>query len=311
MLRLLSVLFLALAVATELPAQSRPGRPIVLVVHGRGQTARDTTGLRRDALHALRVGAQSIGGDSLLRDEDVRLVFYADVLAGGTEPLDGVTSSACDAALAGRQETGSVFSLLAMVAGALVDAGAQDGAATPDRDGLKSLTGDLRYLGDQRMRCAAELRLGDALARAHDEGRPVVLVAHSLGALVSWGHLHGRQHLGTPTPIERLVTLGSPLGSPDIRQLIFGEDTAPIALPRAVKSWFNIVNPDDPFAVRLSLGDSVSLPGIVDAVTSRDSGDPHELRSYLRDDATRRAVLGAWCGGFTQSGSPRACASFR
>jgi hypothetical protein len=309
MLRSLSVLFLALAVAIELPAQSPVGRPVVLVVHGRGQTARDTAGLRRDALHALRVGAEGLAGDSLLRGDDVRLVYYADVLAGGGELRDDATSSVCDAALAGKAETGNVFSLLAMVAGALVDAGAKD-EATPERDGLKSLTGDLRYLGDQRMRCAAERRLGDALARAHAEGRPVVLVAHSLGALVSWGHLHSRSGANSLTPIERLVTLGSPLGSPDIRQLIFGEDTAPIALPRAVKSWFNIVNPDDPFAVRLSLGDSVSIPGIVDAVTSRDAGDPHELRSYLRDDATRRAVLGAWCAGFTRNERPKACASF-
>lgn len=310
MLRSLFVLLLLFTGAIEAPAQSRTGRPIVLVVHGRGHTARDTSGLRRDALHALRVGAQGIGGDSLLRDDDVRLVYYADVLAGGAKPLDGATSSACDTALGGQPETGSVFSLLAMVAGALVDAGAKEDA-TSDRDGLKSLTGDLRYLGDQRMRCAAELRLRDALARAHDEGRPVVLVAHSLGALVSWGHLHSRSDgAATLTSIERLVTLGSPLGSPDIRQLIFGEDTAPIALPRAVKSWFNIVNPDDPFSVRLSLGDSVSIPGIVDAVTSRDTGDPHELRSYLRDDATRRAVLGAWCAAFATS-EPKGCDAFR
>lgn len=300
MCRLLAVLLLALVIAPASAAQARNTRPLVLVVHGRGHTVGDTASLRRDALRALQSGARDLGADALLADDDVRLVFYADVLVSASASRSGGTSTACESALVGRSEAGSVFSLFAMLAGALVDAGAND-ESTSDREGLRSLAGDLRYLGDQRMRCAAELRLGAALARARDERRPVVLVAHSLGALVAWGHLHARHARdGQSLPeVQRLITLGSPLGSSDIRQLIFGEDTTGVSLPAAVKSWFNIVNPDDPFAMRLTSPDSHPVQGIVDVSTERGAIDPHDLRTYLDDRTTVRTVLNAWCDAFT------------
>lgn len=311
LLRSLVPIVLSLLSVAVIPARLEAQRPLVLVVHGRGHTARDTATLRRDVLHALRAGAQGITGDSLLRDDDVRLVFYADVLSSRAASVDGAASAACDLSLSGRQETGSIFSLLAMVAGAIVDAGTADDSTT-DTDEFKSITGDLRYLGDQRMRCAAERRLGAALAVARAERRPVVLVAHSLGALVSWGHLQARTApIGDALPgVERLVTLGSPLGSPDIRRLIFGEDTAAITLPTAVKSWVNIMNPDDPFAIRLGLEGADGPSGIVDALTHSGAADPHELRSYLADETAVRAVLGAWCTAF-ERGSEKACAAIR
>src|SRR4051812_44541079 len=80
-------LLLALALAAP-PAGLRlfpveppaPRRPVVIVVHGRGFLKRDSAEFHRDALHALREGAFRATGDSLLESDDIRLVWYADLM---------------------------------------------------------------------------------------------------------------------------------------------------------------------------------------------------------------------------------------
>lgn len=309
-------LLLAVALSGSIipPPMSVTPRPLILVVHGRGHLARDTADLRRATVRALRAGSHVLSGDSLVADSDVRLVWYADVLdARSAFSSDAVATCASTAGGAESAST-SVFSMLALLAGAIVDANAAE-QEKQGGDGLRSLAGDLRYLGDAHTRCAAELRLASALARAHGEERPVIVVAHSLGALVSWGHLQRRANSagvdGLPE-IRRLVTLGSPLGSPDIRELVFGDARTEIRLPRSVRSWINVVNEDDPFAVRLLTGVGVE-PGhasrVMDAMTERRGEDPHELTGYLRDPVTTRAIVGAWCDAFAEKprGAVRAC----
>ena len=274
------------------------GRPIVLLVHGRGFLSRDSVAFRRQALSALREGAFRATGDSLFGDDDLRLVWYADLM--DTRRQNMRSARACEAA-ADSAETGlsaaSILRSLALVASELLDAGATETGAADARD----LAGDLRFLGDGATRCAAEGRVAAALARARDEGRPVVIVAHSLGALVAWGHLEHRRTSSEPQlpAVQRLITLGSPIGSGDLRELLFG-DTAVVALPRGVQSWVNVIHEDDPFAARLLATDSTTgrsrvLPGISDVMTEHADDDAHDLRGYLRDPGTARAVLAAWC----------------
>ena len=273
------------------------GRPVILVVHGRGFLTRDSAVFRRKALHALREGAFRATGDSLLDDDDVRLVWYADLMAarhGARSSMlcDGPADSA-DVGLS----PGFLLRSLALVASELVDAGASDSVADDARD----LAGDLRFVGDPSLRCDAEGRVANALARAHREGRPVILVAHSLGAFVTWGYLQHRALLDAHDVVEvqRLVTVGSPVGNGELRALLFG-DTAAVSLPRGVRSWLNAVNLDDPFASRLVVADSVSGRvgagrGIDDVVTGSSDVPAHDLRGYLRDANTARAIVGAWC----------------
>jgi pimeloyl-ACP methyl ester carboxylesterase len=266
-------------------------RPLVLLVHGRGYLSRDSATFRREALSALRDGAFRATGDSLYADDDLRIVWYADLM----DPRRRGGASGCAAATKKVQADDSPASILqafAMIASSLLDAAAQDNDTTDVRD----LAGDLRFFGDASTRCATETRIGDALARARDEGRPIVLVAHSLGALVTWGHLSHRD--ASAPGIRRLVTIGSPVGHADLRELLFGR--ASIALPRGVQSWTNALNPDDPFAARLIATDSTTgrartLPGITDVIAPRSSKDPHDLRNYLRDSTTAGVVSSAWC----------------
>lgn len=296
----LFVLALTTSAAPPTRPGREPGRPLVLVVHGRGQLARDTATVRREALTALRSGARSIMGDSLLQEGDVRLVWYADVLDPRTRRT-GTQSASCDFRDAVAQRSGdapvSVLSLLAMLAGAVLDADTSEATLT-DENGLRSLAGDLRYLSDPDTRCAAERRLASALAQARDERRPVVVVAHSLGALVTWGYLKNGA-LNTLPDIRRLVTLGSPLGSAEVRQLVFGDEGSALSLPHGVREWVNVVNPDDPFAARIATAGRMTH--VEEVVTALAEQDPHRLRGYLRDSVTARVVVGAWCEAFEGS----------
>ena len=80
-LRNLAVLLLIGANTTAAqPAQPNHGRPIVLLVHGRGQFGRDTAELRREAVLAIQQSVSALTGNALVADDDVRLVWYADVL---------------------------------------------------------------------------------------------------------------------------------------------------------------------------------------------------------------------------------------
>ncbi|MEP6989606.1 MAG: hypothetical protein ABJA80_01660 [bacterium] len=292
------------------PAGSTAGRrPLVLLVHGLGFPSRDSAEFRRMSLASLRAGAFRATGDSLLRDDDVRLVWYADLMdvrrdnALATPTCRGGTGD--DSTFAPT----SIVQGIALAASALMDLGAAQSGSVEGRE----IAGDLRFFGDEGARCAAEGRVANALALARAEGRPVVLVAHSLGALVTWSYLEHREQntLDELPPILRLVTVGSPVGSGILRELLFG-DTTPVSLPRGVRSWANVVHEDDPFASRLLATDSLGgpllpLPGISDVVSTADDDDPHELRGYLRDEITARTVLGAWCDALESRQRVRGC----
>ena len=289
---LLLALTLAVSATVAGDTQARlaaPPRPVILVVHGRGFLSRDSAAFRREALQALREGSARATGDSLLEDGDVRLVWYADLMDVRRREARTVTS--CENG-AGSSDDGNPASFflrsLAQVLSEVVDGSAADSADHDARD----IAGDLRFIGDRAVRCGAQSRVADALALARTEGRPVIIVAHSLGALVTWGYLEHRGTRDMPE-IERLVTVGAPIGNDGLRELLMG-DTAKVSLPLGVRSWVNAVNVDDGLAARIVTGTS-PLPGITDITAERNGDSPHDLRGYLRDSSTAKAVVSAWC----------------
>jgi pimeloyl-ACP methyl ester carboxylesterase len=296
-LRLIAGLAITLTLAA--PKEDDRGRPVVLLVHGRGMLDRDTAATRRMWFDAISSGAGTTNGQRLYSDRDVRVVWYADV-------LDPRSSSGCDyrAGDARARRTTSDPELREVVA----TAGSILGAITAlvDDSGaagqLRALSADAAFLTDPRKRCAAEQRLGDALDRARGEGRPVILVAHSLGAVVAYDYLSSR----TDTAIvDRFVTIGSLVGSPDLRRLLIGADGSDsLARPTSVKSWVNIRNENDWFAAPITVGKDVL------ASAPTDEPDPHEMVGYLRGVATNAEVAADWCAAF--GGKPPAgCASAR
>lgn len=283
------------------PAAALQSAPIVLLVHGRGELG-DTASFRREAEGALHDAVRDAGAGATGAMPELRVVWYADLLGDRASSGSPEELRAC----AARRGEPEPFGLLTIFATSLLDLASDDGDSTVDtrsRRALRGMLGDVRFLGSPSSRCVAEGRVGRALARATSDGarggRPVVLLAHSMGGLLAWGHLQSRLAVNGEVPaVHRFVTVGSPVGSPSIRALLFGEreGTDALVLPRGVGSWTNVVHIDDPFAVPL-LGENSAVTPQAATAPLRDvhvagtRSDPHALISYLRDPATARAVL--------------------
>jgi pimeloyl-ACP methyl ester carboxylesterase len=283
------------AAASVARAQQR-GRPIVLLMHGRGMNGRDTAATRRDWADALQAGVASLGAKSLLNARDVRVVWYADV-------LEGASSANCDYAKndprARREakEDPALKSLISLAGGilSLLSTTVDDSDAVNQTRGLAS---DATFLADARKRCAAEQRLGDAIASAKRDGRPVILVAHSLGAVAAYDYLSSRSDTNV---VQRFITLGSPLGSDAVRKMLIGGDSTDVITKLAsVHDWVNIRHTADDLAMPTGVArdTTIDAPG--------DETNPHELLGYLRDTATARGILNGWCVAFAVT-RPQGC----
>lgn len=254
-------------------------RPIVVLVHGRGHLGQDTAVLRREWKRDLDSSLKLVGMPPL-RDGDVRLAWYADVLDPDSDSLCGsipVTSDSLGFADVAR-------GFLALLSSAV---------PAEDSREVRGLMGDLLYALDAAKRCAAERRVGRAIDAALRERRPVIVVAYSLGSLVTYGYLQS-QVPSVGSGNLRLVTVGSPLGVRVIRDLVFGESSERLRVPNGVAGWENVYDPNDFL--------SAPLEGVLSAASVRDRpthaserDDPHSLARYLRDRATGAAVMRALC----------------
>lgn len=289
-MRFLALPLLVLASAFAATRSPEPPRPLVILVHGRGMSGADSAALRHAWKGDLDSALAATGFPALATD-DVRLAWYADV-------MDPSISAACSrsyGAEAGLADVARGF--LAGLVSVIPDSG---GAS--DRE-ARSLFGDMLYLVDPATRCAAETRLENALASARAQDRPVIVVAYSLGAAVSYGLLH-RETARVPAPDVQLITLGSPLSVPVARELLLGVGT--LRRPPSVARWVNIYDPEDAFAAPLGMQDNV-----FDRRTRSARGsDPHGVTRYLRDEETGKALADALCGATRDAWTPR-CAELR
>ncbi len=118
-----------------------------------------------------------------------------------------------------------------------------------------------------------------------------IVIGHSLGSVVAYEYLCRE----APPGVELLITLGSPLGIPN---LIFDHLTpAPTeqggAWPGAVRRWVNIADPDDVVALRKDLAGLFPPPPGVDPVLDEpvENGDePHAISRYLNSAEAGTAV---------------------
>jgi hypothetical protein len=285
-------LLLALAAAAPLHAQ----RPLLLFLHGRGHLDRDSARVRVEWERSLRLGVRELETGPLFDDADVRLVWYADVLDPRSDEGCRRPEDAPD-----RRDDGdeSAWGAARLLLGAVAEAVEEKQA----RSELRGFVGDLAYLADPWKRCGVERRLASALADAAAAHRPVVLVSHSLGAVVAYRYL--RAH-GKLAPLQRWVTLGAPLGDPGLRSLLLGDADTELRLPSAVRSWVNVVREGDPFAAAVAPLVPSGGGRVSDLLRTGSSGDPHDLASYLKDDQTARAIVSAWCEAFGR-GAPKGC----
>lgn len=261
-------------------------RPVVLLVHGRGLYGLDSAEVRREWKRDLDEGLRWAGAPKL-NDGDVRLAWYADVLdpAGGGKCIGRTDSAEIDFG-------GLARGLLAGLGSTLEREGAVEG---------RGLLGDLLFMVDPATRCGARRRVGEAVRAVHAEGRPLVIVAYSLGSIVTYDLLRALDANASSRDI-RLVTIGSPLGVPALRELLGAGGGSTLRVPRSVRSWVNVYDPADVFAAPLGAEAAASLDDR--STTGADRGDPHHISRYLRDPETGAAVARAVCASATeQSGT--------
>jgi pimeloyl-ACP methyl ester carboxylesterase len=293
MLRLLAAAGLAASlVVSNAPAR---GRPVILLIHGRGMLDRDTAATRKLWLDGLAAGAKSLTKESLLRDDDVRLVWYADVL--DPRSTESCSYDADDPRAKRDRKTDPALKGIVSFVGNMIGALTTSTDNTEASSTLRGFAGDAQFLSDAGKRCATEKRLADELDRARRDDRPVILVAHSLGAVVAYDYLSSRRESGL---VDRVVSVGSILGAHDLRRLLIGGDsTDTFGQPSSVKSWFNVRNDGDGLATALPFGKDILT------TAPADEPDRHEMVSYLRGQASAAAILGGWCAAY--SAAPSGC----
>ncbi|WP_326585438.1 GPI inositol-deacylase [Streptomyces sp. NBC_00481] len=145
---------------------------------------------------------------------------------------------------------------------------------------------------DDQARLAAREEVAARIA----QHRPRVVIAHSLGTVVTYEALHAHPELH----VELLLTLGSPLALPHavfdrLTPRPTGPSTPLGARPDSVARWVNIADPGDPVAIpprlaRAFTGIALDLTDSIHA-TYRF----HHAKNYLSCAATA-ATLGPYLG---------------
>lgn len=239
-------------------------------------------------------------GDLAINDDEARLVI--DLLSEVIAESRGTHGQAMDKtmarAMAQLQPTGTAQGTGDLVRLA-VNAASTFLAAGPWKNGGQWVSGKLlvrdlaqvaRYLtrgepSDDGLTIDARIRR--AVAEAFGQG-PAVVVAHSLGTVVSFELLHER-----PAEIPLWVTLGSPLA---MRSLVWPRIIPrPPATPMSVERWLNFWDRDDIITARPILEeDFASSAGGVKPQSARVDSDGiwvHTATKYLAHDRVARPVI--------------------
>ena len=280
----------------------------VVCVHGVGQQREAAETLHAVWAPALCGGVGLAGGQ--LPEAEVRCAFYGDLFrppgrhlaAGGplirAEDLDPFEQDLLAAwwAEAARADAAVVAPdarTLARAPGSVQGAlralsGSRFFAALGERALLRDLRQVRDYFREPEIRRQARQRVGEAVG---DDTR--VLVGHSLGSVVAYEAL-----VANPGwPVRMLVTLGSPLGIPN---LIFDRlDPAPLAAadagqgprgrwPGPGRAWVNVADQGDVVALVKDLRGAFGPE--VDGWVVDNGATAHDARPYLTAVQTGRAI---------------------
>jgi pimeloyl-ACP methyl ester carboxylesterase len=164
--------------------------------------------------------------------------------------------------------------------------------ATEDmvREALKTRAPDLhRYRNDRAAREAVQERLRGKLRSAQAAGRPILLIAHSMGSIIAYDVLAAAGRTLPGLRIAHFVTAGSPLGLSPVKEIL----AAPLRVPECVARWTNLADPRDHVArwdTRLSsdfrensAGSAISDHLVINGyVSPSGKPNPHKIYGYLR-----------------------------
>jgi len=155
----------------------------------------------------------------------------------------------------------------------------------------------------------ARQTLQEPLQRAADAGRPVLLLAHSMGSVIAYDALwQMSQESDRDDSVHLLVTMGSPLGQKVIQRNLLGYTQSGRArYPANILDWVNLAAIGELTAIDMTLsndfGEMVDL-GLVAGIDDRTmynyyhmDGElsVHAEYGYLVNEVTARIVRDWWC----------------
>jgi hypothetical protein len=127
-------------------------------------------------------------------------------------------------------------------------------------------------------RGAAKRAVDDIVRREISGSEQVVVVAHSLGTIVSYRVLN---ELNPPADVPLFMTLGSPLGIDIVKTHLRPPS---LAIPKGVRKWVNAADERDPVALFSKLTSATFCDGIENLSEVKNSReDPHSIYDYLSD----------------------------
>jgi hypothetical protein len=260
----------------------------VILVHGVGQQYLGAESLKAACAPAMRDGVSLAGGQ--LSAEDIAVPFFGDLFRPPGRAVGMPDYDASDivheyerdllALWWTQAEHGSSRARTPMwVQRALHAVNRMDFfVGLSERALIGSLKQVQAYFTDTDTRRRVRSRVTAAVT---DDTR--VLVGHSLGSVVAYEVLRTTPDL----PVTTLVTLGSPLGVPN---LIFDRLEPQAGRTRVVDHWTNIADRNDVVALvkelRPLFGDQVR------DVLVHNGAKAHDLRPYLTARETGLAIIG-------------------
>ena len=157
---------------------------------------------------------------------------------------------------------------------------------------------------------AARGKLKTCLRQAADDGRPVLLFAHSMGSVIAWDALWQLSHEESSSArVDLLLTTGSPLGQRIVQRHLFGHREEGVKrYPTNIDRWINLAAIGELTAVDRTLADDFSAMVKLGLLPSIDDLDcvnyyhmdgalnVHVEYGYLINEVTSRVIVDWWAG---------------
>ena len=130
--------------------------------------------------------------------------------------------------------------------------------------------------------------------RVNTGGGPFVVVGHSQGSMVTYQAL---MELGAALEVDLYVTIGSPLGLPQVTDVLEKWHGRKLPIPAGVKRWVNIAQDGDIVCLDQTLADEYTAAGKPTIVDQRVEGvvwppsKAHSASRYLSRESTQETVL--------------------
>lgn len=277
---------------TQPSSESNAFAPVVVFVHGRGQAPEKEGATREKFFRAFTEGQRKLYGRTVVDPADLRFVWYADVI----DPENASLPASPNCKFLATTSASSKFqrelreSLIRVAQ-----------AAGLDDFGLQVLAKDTyRYLTKPEVRCEADTRVQSILTDPELKGRSIVLVAHSMGGIVSFSAIDGLSRVagsGERPHVSKFVTLGTQIGLPEVIQgLQGGYVKTPVPLPMLIDRWENFQNQGD----RLAFATEGSFKATDASREPRDDsisavGERHAIESYLGNPEVVQTITEGWC----------------